>query len=291
VRALVAPIVDRGSPIMANRVLAVVRRMLNYGIRNDWLDANPASLIDKPGREVSRERVLTDDEIRRVWWLLSRQPSTAERAAPGRKRSKGTPDDPICPIAPTLADAIKLRMLTAQRGGEVIAMRWRDVDLETGWWTIPGEFAKNGRAHRVPLLPEAIAILKAQHKDDHCTNEEDEDSTDAKSDFVFVGTGASIRDRAKKAPSRIARALKIDFRGHDLRRTAATKMAEAGVPRHHISAVLNHVEAGAAVTRIYDRYSYDVEKRRALETWARKLRSIVEQLEPGKVLPFGSTTR
>ena len=290
VRALVAPIVDRGSPIMANRVLAVVRRMLNYGIRNDWLDANPASLIDKPGREVSRERVLTDDEIRRVWWLLSRQPSTAERAAPGRKRSKGTPDDPICPIAPTLADAIKLRMLTAQRGGEVIAMRWRDVDLETGWWTIPGEFAKNGRAHRVPLLPEAIAIIKAQQKDHHRMNE-DEDSTGAKSDFVFVGTGASIRDRAKKAPSRIARALKIDFRGHDLRRTAATKMAEAGVPRHHISAVLNHVEAGAAVTRIYDRYSYDVEKRRALETWARKLRSIVEQLEPGKVLPFGSTTR
>lgn len=291
VRALVAPIVDRGSPIMANRVLAVVRRMLNYGIRNDWLDANPASLIDKPGREVSRERVLTDDEIRRVWQLLSRQPSTAERAAPGRKRSKGTPDDPICPIAPTLADAIKLRMLTAQRGGEVIAMRWRDVDLETGWWTIPGEFAKNGRAHRVPLLPEAITILKAQQKDDHCTNQEDKDSTDAKSDFVFVGTGASIRDRAKKAPSRIARALKIDFRGHDLRRTAATKMAEAGVPRHHISAVLNHVEAGAAVTRIYDRYSYDAEKRRALETWARKLRSIVEQLEPGKVLPFGSTTQ
>ena len=86
---------------------------------------------------------------------------------------------------------------------------------------------------------------------------------------MFVGTGASIRDRAKKAPSRIARALKIDFRGHDLRRTAATKMAEAGVPRHHISAVLNHVEAGAAVTRIYDRYSYDAEKRRALETWVR----------------------
>lgn len=60
VRALVTPIVDRGSPIMANRVLAVVRRMLNYGIRSDWLEANPASLIDKPGREVSRERVLTE---------------------------------------------------------------------------------------------------------------------------------------------------------------------------------------------------------------------------------------
>jgi integrase len=161
VRALVTPIVDRGSPIMANRVLAVVRRMLNYGIRNDWLEANPASLIDKPGREVSRERVLTDVEIRRLWRLLSRQPTTAERAAPGRQRSTGVPDDPICPVAPPLAAAIKIRLLTAQRGGEVIKMRWRDVDLEVGWWTIPGEVAKNGRAHRVPLVPEAIAIIKA----------------------------------------------------------------------------------------------------------------------------------
>ena len=86
-------------------------------IRNDWLEANPASLIDKPGREVSRERVLTDVEIRRLWRLLSRQPTTAERGAPGRKRSTGEADDPICPVAPTLADAIKVRLLTAQRGG------------------------------------------------------------------------------------------------------------------------------------------------------------------------------
>lgn len=164
VRALVAPVVERGAPIMANRVLAVVRRMLNYGVRNDWLDANPASLIDSPGREVSRERVLTNDELWRLWRLLDRQPTTAERAAPGRKRSKGTTDDPISPVAPPLAAAIKIRLLTAQRGGEVIKMRWRDLDLEAGWWTIPGEFAKNGRAHRVPLVSEAVAIIKAQQK-------------------------------------------------------------------------------------------------------------------------------
>jgi integrase len=291
VRALVAPIVDRGSPIMANRVLAVVRRMLNYGVRNDWLDANPASLIDKPGKEVSRERVLTDDEIRRLWRLLSRQPTTAERAAPGRRRSKGTADDPICPLAPPLAAAMKIRFLTAQRGGEVIKMRWRDLDLDTGWWTIPGEHAKNGRAHRVPLVPEAIAIIKSQQKDKQKQKKgTDEQPIDHKrNDCVFVGIGGSVRDRAKKAPSRIARVLKIEFRGHDLRRTAATKMAEAGVPRHHISAVLNHVEDGARVTRVYDRYSYDAEKRIALETWARRLQAIIDQQQPGKILPFGTS--
>src|SRR5262249_37108509 len=146
-----------------------------------------------------------------------------------------------------------------------------------------------GRAHRVPLVPEAIALIKAQSKKQEQTDDRDPDSSDDANDgFVFVGSGASVRDRAKKAPSRIARLLKIDFRGHDLRRTAATTMAEAGVPRHHISAVLNHVEAGAAVTRVYDRYSYDAEKRKALETWARKLRSIVKQSERGQLLAFGS---
>jgi integrase len=185
-----------------------------------------------------------------------------------------------------------MRLLTAQRGGEVIKMRWRDLDLQAGWWTIPGEFAKNGRAHRVPLVREAIALIKAQQKDhDDQPGRDDESKDDDQSEFVFVGSGASVRDRAKKAPSRIARVLKFDFRGHDLRRTAATKMAEAGVPRQHISAVLNHVEGGASVTRVYDRYSYDAEKRKALETWARTLRSIVKQSEPGKLLPFGSAAR
>ena len=66
-------------------------------------------------------------------------------------------------------------------------------------------------------------------------------------------------------------------------------MAEAGVPRHHISAVLNHVEDGARVTRVYDRYSYDAEKRIALETWARRLRAIIDQQQSGKLLPFGAS--
>lgn len=83
-------------------------------------------------------------------------------------------------------------------------------------------------------------------------------------------------DRAKKVPAVIARLLKFEFRGHDLRRTAATRMAGAGVPREHISRVLNHVEGGARATRVYDRHSYDREKRLALGTWARSLQRIVD---------------
>lgn len=105
--------------------------------------------------------------------------------------------------------------------------------------------------------------------------------------YVFTGNGeATVVHRAKKAPALLARALNIDFRGHDLRRTAATYMAESGVPREHISFVLNHVDGGSRATKVYDRYSRDNEKRVALETWARRLKTIVEQKTAPVVVPF-----
>jgi hypothetical protein len=64
---------------------------------------------------------------------------------------------------------------------------------------------------------------------------------------------------------------------------AATRRAEAGVPRDHIAKVLNHVEGGPAATRVYDRYACDAEKREALERWARRLQAIVEG-KTGKVV-------
>jgi len=166
-----------------------------------------------------------------------------------------------------------VRLLTAQRGGELVRMKWADVDLAAGWWTIPGTDTKNGEPHRVPLVERVKAIIQAQR-------------TDEPQEFVFVGRGASLRDRAKKAPAAIAKALGLDFRGHDLRRTAATRMAAAGIPRDHIAKVLNHVEGGARATRVYDRHSYDAEKRMALHVWDRALTAILEGTDAGKVLPF-----
>ena len=152
IRALVEGIADRGAPVMANRTLAVIRRVLNFAIDYDWVEANPAARVRKPAPEVSRDRVLDDNEIRRLWRVLSHFPTTAERPAPGRKARQGTATDPICPINETHAALLKLRLLTAQRGGEVALMRWRDLDLKDGWWTIPGAFTKNGKPHRVPLV-------------------------------------------------------------------------------------------------------------------------------------------
>ncbi len=275
VRALLDRVTKRGSPIAANRLLAVVRKMLAFGVSEDWLDASPASHVEKPGVEKSRDRVLTDDEIRRLWRCLEHFPTTAEKQAPGRKRAKGTKADPLCPISPALAAVQKIRLLTAQRGGEVLGMEWSELDLAAGWWTIPGTRTKNAEAHRVFLTTPTIAIIEAQRKDQ---------KPDAVS--VFMGTGASLKDRAKKAPAALAEVLGFDFRGHDLRRTAATRMAAAGIPREHIGKVLNHVEGGARATRVYDRHSYDHEKQIALETWARVLDGILSGTDTANVLPM-----
>jgi integrase len=263
VRVLIEAIAERGSPITANRCLALVRKMLNYAITTDWIDANPAALMAKPGAEQSRERVLTDDEIRLVWAACA-----SERVA-------------TCAVT-------RLRLVTAQRGAEVVAMKWADLDRATGWWTIPATVTKNKKAHRVPLTAPAIAILDTVPQLDG-------------SDWVFpnrIGT-RPITD-AKQAGRRIgARVLKrlqeddltvaaFDFRGHDLRRTASTKMAEAGVSQGDIARVLNHAEGGPRATHVYNRYAYDAEKRRALETWARVLSGILDKSPATRVVAFPS---
>jgi len=250
VRELVEAIADRGAPVQANRVLALISTMLNFAIRRDWVEANVASLIEPPGQERSRDRVLSDSEIRAVWAALD-----AER--------------------PAMRALFRLRLVTAQRGGELAQLRW--TDIADGWITIPATVTKNKQAHRVPLTAPAQALLDALPRIDGC-------------DYVFAGRfGTGPLTDAKSAHGRIAAgALAIlhqsdahrkafDFRGHDLRRTAATKMAAAGVPQADIAKVLNHAEGGPTATQVYNRYAYDKEKQVALKTWARKLAEILEQ--------------
>lgn len=114
------------APIAANRLLACVRRMFNWAVEQDILEHSPATRIKDPAKENRKERVLSPEEIRAFW-------SATEGATEEIRR------------------ALKLILATAQRPGEVMGARWEEFDLEGGWWTIPGERAKNGQAHRVPL--------------------------------------------------------------------------------------------------------------------------------------------
>ena len=147
-------------------------------------------------------------------------------------------------------------------------MRWQDVDLAAGWWTLPATSSKNKLSHRVPLAPSVVTLIETVQK------------TAAK-DAVFVLAGA----RGKRQQSEAAATFTVsDFRGHDLRRTAASIMASGGIPRLTISKILNHVERN--ITAVYDRHSYDPEKRAALDWWDVKLHAILDSKDSAKVLAF-----
>jgi len=279
VRELVEDIArKRDAPVMANRTLGVLSRMFNFALDREWIEANPASRIPEPGEEQSRDRVLSDEEIRELWAALeslaNQNEEEPDNAAQELRRAKAR-------VTPATAHAFQVQLLTAQRPGETRKMQWADVDLESGWWTIPPTVAKNRRAHRVPLTKPVLEILRHRRE-----------IAGESGKFVFEnrrGAG-SIAHRGKKAASILCRGLSFHFRAHDLRRTASTGMAEAGVPRDHIAKVLNHIEGGPAATRIYDRYAYDNEKRDALERWARRLQAILKG-QSGKVVAIGSRQR
>jgi integrase len=221
--------------------------MFNFAIERDWLEFNPCALIKHPAPERQRDRVLNETEIRAFWKAL---------------------DDE----QPIMAALFRLRLLTAQRGGEVHGATWDEMDLVGGWWTIPAERSKNKLAHRVPLSPQAVQILTELQK--------------AGGDWVFPSTHQKGRhiNHAQKAIERIVERSGVQFRGHDLRRTAASLMVGAGVQRLVVSKILNHVETG--VTAVYDRHSYDFEKRAALDFWGKRLDQIVAGKGGTGVLTF-----
>ena len=94
---------------------------------------------------------------------------------------------------------------------------------------------------------------------------------------------------AQKAIERGVERSGVAFRGHYLRRTAARLMVGAGVPRLVVSKILNHVETG--VTAVYDRHSYDLEKRAALDFWGKRVEAIIaNKRTTGKLLRFSAAS-
>jgi integrase len=133
-----------GAPVAANRVRALVSRIYTFGAEQRLVpaSANPVIGVKKPTKEATRDRVLTDDEIRRLWEACASQ-------------------------NPYVCAWFRLRLVTAQRGGELLQMRWSDIDPKSHFWTIPGEFVKNAHGHRVYLSATARALLKEVPRREH----------------------------------------------------------------------------------------------------------------------------
>jgi integrase len=212
VRQVLDTIVDRKAPIMANRTLALARKMFNFGLERDLVEFNPCHKVKPPCRERSRDRVLTDDEVRALWEALDREEKDGRYL---------------------IAAFYRIRLLTAQRGSEVRRMRWCDISQEPAgsMWTLPQEVTKNRRSHRVPLSPAVIAILTAVgvrvEEDRQSANrlrEKRNQSLRLPSDWVFPSPrGNAPMGPTQKAFDRLRLACgQPDYKAHDLRRTAAT---------------------------------------------------------------------
>lgn len=251
--AMLDEIVARGAPIQANRTLEIVRKVFNWALSRDLLAASPCTAISKPSSENTRDRVLSAAEIRKVWSAFTEE-------------------------GPIIGGAFKMRLLTAQRGAEVLALRWDQI--ADGWWTIAAETSKNGKSHRVPVAPMAAAVLAEIKAETLRPRKGDDPATPrALGEWVFPSptrTGEAI-GWTYKALDRIRTTSGVDFVPHDLRRTSASLMTGMGISRLVVSKILNHVESG--VTAVYDRHSYDPEKYKALEAWEMRLQAILDAEE------------
>jgi len=253
-------IVDRGSPAMANNSFQIIRKMFNYAVEKDILPYTPCAGIKLPSPKIARDRVLNAAEIKTLWYSL-------DNAA----------------ISDEIKRALKLILVTAQRPGEVIGMHASEID--GNWWTIPVERSKNKKAQRVYLTAMALELIGSTDKKGFmfpCPHKTKKKAIDPHALAIAVHRNLEwpITDKEgkllydKDGKPATENKLGIDqFTPHDLRRTAATFMAEMGEMDEVIDAILNHSKQG--VIRVYNQYRYDKEKQAALESWEIKLQSII----------------
>jgi len=275
VTLLLESIIDRGTPAMSNQVLKIARKVFNFGIERDILPHTPFTGVKALAPNNSRERALSEAEIKTLWECI-------DTAA----------------ISDEIRRALKLVLVTAQRPGEVAGMHVNEIDGQ--WWTIPTDRAKNGRTHRVFLTPLALELIgdtagkgfifPCPHQDKIKAIEAHALPVAVRRNLAWPVTDSKGKPlfTAEGKPATENRLGIEHFTPHDLRRTAATFMAMAGEMDEVIDAVLNHVKGG--IIKVYNLYRYDLEKQLALETWERKLRSILTG-EAGKVIPMQRNNR
>jgi integrase len=233
--------------------------MFKWAVTQDIIGSNPADGLASYSLGATRDRVLSENEIRLLWrWLED-----------GRN------------ISTAVADILKLQLCLGARCGEVAGMRPSEFAKDNKGrllWTLPAERSKNKRARVTPIIGLAAEIVAAR--------------LEAGGEILFASeTGkphysASVAQQLRARWSRLPIAR---FGTHDLRRSTATALtAQLGLPLELVAIVVGH-EAGGAQTqtlvRHYVRDDFIDRKLHALAQWDRRLRALLAG-EAGKVLAF-----
>jgi integrase len=236
-----AEVETASGPTARNRVRSSLSAFFNWAVREGLLDVNPVASTARADERGSRDRVLTQAELAEIWAALPQG---------------------------DFGEIVRLLLLTGQRREEIGALKWTEIDLDRGLIVLPPGRTKNLRQHEVPLSAQARAIIERRPK------RKGRDFIFGIGEAGFSGWSKSKErlDQAlfakRKAADRRAKPLP-SWRLHDLRRTAATQMAELGVLPHVVEQALNHVSGHkAGVAGIYNRARYEGEMREALQRWA-----------------------
>lgn len=220
---------EHSGPGGANRVMHVISAVFNFGIKNGYIQmTNPCQGLTK-FKVASRDRFLTTTELSGFFTALE-----AEK--------------------PLFQDYFLMALHTGARKGNLLAMKWSDIDLANKRWRISEKESKNGDVNIVPLSAQAIEILTRRQQ---ARLVKSPDKVVSLSPYVFPGKDgqAHLKD-PKRAFTRIKERMKVeDIRIHDLRRTLGSYMAMSGAGLPIIGKALNHRSTGA--TNIYARLAND----------------------------------
>jgi integrase len=246
VAALLAELATGKSSTVANHVRASLSAFFSWSMRQGLGEANPVIGTGRAVANSSRDRVLTDDELRSIWAALGND---------------------------HYGDIVRLLALTGQRRDEIGSLRWHEVDFDKAVIALPVERTKNHKLHDIPLSAAALTIIKNQPR-----------LTGRECVFGSGANGYSGWSKSKEAlDARIADNGAIPaWRLHDLRRTVSTRMHDdLGIAPHIVEAVLNHISGHrAGVAGTYNRATYSKEKAVALTRWAKHLLAIVGRGAP-----------
>jgi integrase len=197
--------------------------MFNWALKPQYAyftGVNPAS-GHKAFPEVQRDRFLQPHEVRPFFEALAAEPNT------------------------TIRDCLEMALLTGARTANVQAMRWSELDLDQAIWRVKGEESKNSDPQTIPLVEEAVAILRARQKS-------------TASVFVFPSPKSKsghITSTSKAWMRILQRAGLSDIVKHDLRRTLGSWQARTGASLVLIGKSLNHRDPQS--TKIYARLDLD----------------------------------
>ena len=233
-------IVNRGAPILANRILSSLKQAFNYAVSRGNIQQNPAASIrakDIGGTERPSERFLTLDEIRTIWQFL---------------------DSNQCQMSLQTKSAIKIVILTGVRTAEIRLAQWSHIDFSNSIWTIPPEHNKGKVTVKIHLSQLAKAVLQ-------------ELKAISYSSFVLPGLikNKPLDENAlPRAIRRIQGRISIpEWTAHDLRRTFATQLGEAlDVDPVVIEKCLGHKMPRIMAT--YNKNEMLPQRKEALERWA-----------------------